>query len=57
VHATAVPPSSEHVVLETVPLVAHVNEALVDVVDEAGPPVNETVDPDAGGGVPAPESS
>ena len=57
VHATAVPPSSEHVVLETVPLVVHVNEALVDVVDEAGPPVNETVGADGAGGLPVPESS
>ncbi len=56
-HATAVPPSSEHVLFETVPLVVHEKEALVDVVDEAGPPVNETVGADPAGGLPVPESS
>jgi hypothetical protein len=56
VHATGVAPSSEHVVLETVPLVVQVNDALVEVVDEAGPPVNETVGA-LGGGFPVPESS
>jgi hypothetical protein len=57
VHATAAPPSSEHVVLETVPLVVQVNDALVDVVDEAGPPVNETVGAPPDGVLPVPESS
>lgn len=57
VHATAVPASSEHVLFETVPLVVHEKEALVDVVDEAGAPVNETVGADPAGGLPAPESS
>jgi hypothetical protein len=57
VQATGVPPSSEHVVLETVPPVAQVNEAFVAVVDEAGPPVNDTVGAEPGGGLVVPESS
>jgi hypothetical protein len=57
VQATAAPPSSEHVVLVTEPPVVHVKEALVEVVDEAGPPVNETVGAEPGGGLPLPESS
>jgi hypothetical protein len=56
VHPVGVAPSSEHVVLDTVPLVVQVNEALVEVVDEAGPPVNLTVGA-LGGGFPVPESS
>jgi hypothetical protein len=57
VHATGVPLSSEQVVLETVPPVVQVNDALVDVVDEAGPLVNETVGAEVGGGLTVPESS
>jgi hypothetical protein len=57
VHATGVPPSSEHVVFETLPLVVHEKEAVVDVVDELGPPVNETVGAEPAGGLPVPESS
>jgi hypothetical protein len=57
VHEMGAAPSSEHVVLETVPVVVHENEAFVDVVDEAGPPVNVTVGADPAGGPPVPESS
>jgi hypothetical protein len=56
VQATAEPPSSEHEVLVTVPVVDHVKEAFVDVVDEAGPPVSDTVGAEPGG-VPVPEST
>ena len=41
--ATAAPPSSEHVVLDTVPPVDHPNDALVAVVEVAGALVSETV--------------
>jgi hypothetical protein len=40
-------------VLLTVPVVVHVNDALVEVVDEAGPPVSPTPGAD-GAGVPPP---
>ena len=43
VHATAAAPSSEQVVVETVPVVDQPNDALVDVVDDAGALVRPTV--------------
>ncbi len=43
VHETAAPPSSEQVVVETVPVVDQPNVAVVDVVDDAGPLVRLTV--------------
>jgi hypothetical protein len=57
VHAVGTAPSSEQVVLVTVPPVVHVNDALVDVVDESGPPVSVTVGADPPGVPPIPESS
>ena len=51
--AIAAAPSSEQVVLLTVPVVVHVNDALVEVVDEAGPLVRPTPGAE-GGGVPPP---
>jgi hypothetical protein len=59
VHAVGVALSSEQVVLETVPPVVHEKDALVDVVDEDGAPVKDTVgaEPLGGGVLPVPESS
>jgi hypothetical protein len=51
--AVGAAPSSEQVVLLTVPVVVQVNDAVVEVVDEAGPPVNPTLGAD-GAGVPPP---
>jgi hypothetical protein len=57
VHAVAAAPSSEQVVLVTVPPVVHENEALVEVVDEDGAPFNVTVGADPAGVPPVPEST
>jgi hypothetical protein len=47
---TAAAPSSEQVVLVTVPVVDQAKVALVDVVELAGVPVNVTVGAPGGGG-------
>jgi hypothetical protein len=57
VHGMGAALSSEQVVLVAVPLVVHVKDALVDVVEAAGPPVSETVGADPPGVPPLPESS
>ena len=55
--AVGAAPSSEQVVLVTVPVVVHVNDALVEAVDEAGPPVSPTLGADGAGVPPFVESS